>query len=45
MGTIQEIGQACVFLAAEGSFLTGIDLPFSGGAELGYGQKFDADNK
>ena len=45
MGTIHEIGQACVFLAAEGSFITGIDLPFSGGAELDYGQKFNADKE
>jgi hypothetical protein len=39
MGTIQEIGKCCVYVAAEGSFMTGIDLPVSGGAELGYGQK------
>ena len=39
MGTIAEIGKCCVYIAAEGSFVTGIDIPFSGGAELGYGQK------
>lgn len=42
MGTIQEIGQVCLYLAAEGTFITGIDLPFSGGAELDYGQKSDS---
>ncbi len=37
---IDEIGQACLFLASESaSFITGIDLIVSGGAELGYGIK------
>ncbi|CAB4017682.1 17-beta-hydroxysteroid dehydrogenase 14-like [Paramuricea clavata] len=39
MGTIEEMGKCCVYVAAEGTFMTGIDLPVSGGAELGYGQK------
>ena len=38
-GTVEEVGELCLFLAAEGTFLTGIDVPLSGGAELGYGQK------
>ncbi|XP_067655897.1 17-beta-hydroxysteroid dehydrogenase 14-like [Haliotis asinina] len=38
-GTIEECGQACLFLAAEGTFCTGIDLNLSGGAELNYGFK------
>lgn len=40
LATIEEIGKACLFLASnEASFITGIALPVSGGAELGYGQK------
>lgn len=39
MGTIEEMGQVCLFLAAEGTFCTGIDLLASGGAELSYGIK------
>ena len=39
MGTIEESGELCLFLAAEGTFLTGIDIPLSGGAELNYGFK------
>ena len=38
-GTIEEAGQLCLFLAAEGTFCTGIDIPLSGGAELNYGKK------
>lgn len=39
-GTIDEVGQACLFLASEAaSFITGIELILSGGAELGYGIK------
>ncbi|XP_041367239.1 17-beta-hydroxysteroid dehydrogenase 14-like [Gigantopelta aegis] len=38
-GTIEECGEACLFLAAEGTFCTGIDLNLSGGAELNYGLK------
>ena len=45
MGTIHEIGQTCVFLAAEGSYITGIDLPVSGGAELDFAQKFIPDKE
>jgi len=40
LATIEEIGQACLFLASDqASFITGVALPVSGGAELGYGQK------
>lgn len=39
MGTLEEIGQTCLFLAAEATFCTGIDIPFSGGSELNYGMK------
>ena len=39
MGTIEEAGQLCLFLAAEATFTTGVDHILSGGAELGYGRK------
>ena len=39
MGTIEESGQLCLFLAAEASFTTGVDHILSGGAELAYGRK------
>eukprot|EP01121_Diplochlamys_sp_Union-15-3_P004594 TRINITY_DN1477_c0_g2_i1.p1 TRINITY_DN1477_c0_g2~~TRINITY_DN1477_c0_g2_i1.p1 ORF type:complete len:152 (-),score=30.20 TRINITY_DN1477_c0_g2_i1:58-513(-) len=39
MGTIEECGLLCLFLAAEATFTTGVDHLISGGAELGYGQK------
>jgi NAD(P)-dependent dehydrogenase (short-subunit alcohol dehydrogenase family) len=39
MGTIQEAGRLCVFLAAEATFTTGVDHILSGGAELAYGRK------
>ena len=39
MGTLEESGQACLCLAAEATFTTGIDLLLSGGAELTYGKK------
>lgn len=40
-GTIEETGQLCLFLASDAaSFLTGIELIISGGAELGYGVKY-----
>jgi len=38
--TIDEIGQVCLFLASDAaSFVTGIELNATGGAELGYGIK------
>ncbi|XP_077979043.1 L-fucose dehydrogenase-like [Glandiceps talaboti] len=39
MGTLEESGQMCLFLAAEATFCTGNDLLLSGGAELNYGCK------
>lgn len=39
MGTIEEVGKLCLFLAAEATFTTGVDHIISGGAELGYGYK------
>ena len=43
-GTIEEAGQTCLFLASDAaSFITGVDLTLSGGAELGYGPKVPYD--
>jgi len=40
---IEEIGQVCLFLASPAAaFITGVDLPVTGGAELGYGIKVPA---
>lgn len=40
LGTIDEAGMACLFLASGmSSFITGVDIPVSGGAELAYGKK------
>jgi NAD(P)-dependent dehydrogenase (short-subunit alcohol dehydrogenase family) len=39
MGTIEEAGKLCLFLAAEATFTTGVDHVLSGGAELAYGRK------
>jgi len=39
MGTIEEVGRLCLFIAAEASFTTGVDHIISGGAEIGYGRK------
>jgi NAD(P)-dependent dehydrogenase (short-subunit alcohol dehydrogenase family) len=39
MGTIEEAGRLCLFLATEATFTTGVDHILSGGAELGYGRK------
>uniref|UniRef100_A0A4W4DYB3 Hydroxysteroid (17-beta) dehydrogenase 14 n=1 Tax=Electrophorus electricus TaxID=8005 RepID=A0A4W4DYB3_ELEEL len=39
MGTEEESGLAALFLAADATFCTGIDLFLSGGAELNYGFK------
>ncbi len=39
-GTLEEAGQTCLFLASDGaSFVTGMLLNLSGGAELAYGVK------
>ncbi len=39
MGTIEEAGRLCLFLAADATFTTGVDHLISGGAELAYGRK------
>jgi len=39
MGTPEECGLMCLYLAAEATFVTGCDLLCSGGAELSYGKK------
>ena len=39
MGTLEESGKSCLYLAADATFTTGIDLFLSGGAELNYGKK------
>lgn len=39
MGTIEEAGRLCLFIAAEATFTTGVDHIISGGAELDYGRK------
>jgi NAD(P)-dependent dehydrogenase (short-subunit alcohol dehydrogenase family) len=36
MGTIEETGRLCLFIAAEATFTTGVDHIQSGGAELAY---------
>jgi NAD(P)-dependent dehydrogenase (short-subunit alcohol dehydrogenase family) len=39
MGTPEEAGRLCLFLAAEATFTTGVDHLLTGGAELAYGRK------
>ena len=39
MGTAEEVGRLCLFIAAEATFTTGVDHVISGGAEIGYGRK------
>lgn len=39
MGTIEEAGRLCLFIAAEATFTTGVDHLLTAGAELGYGRK------
>ena len=45
MGTMEEAGQLCLFLASEATFCTGIEIPLSGGAELNYGLKSEVMSK
>src|SRR5229473_80317 len=45
MGTIDEVGKLCLFIAAEATFTTGVDHFISGGAELGYGEKGRSSNE
>lgn len=39
MGTPEEVGKLCLFIASEATFTTGVDHIISGGAELAYGRK------
>jgi hypothetical protein len=39
LGTADEVGRLCLYLAAAATFTTGVDYIASGGAELGYGPK------
>ena len=39
MGSAEEVGRLCVYIAADATFTTGVDHVISGGAELGYGRK------
>lgn len=39
LGTAEEAGRLCLFIAADATFTTGVDHIISGGAELGYGRK------
>lgn len=39
MGTIEEAGKMCLYIAAEATFSTGTDFFLTGGAELAYGKK------
>jgi len=39
MGTIEESGKLCLFIAADATFTTGVDHFITGGAELAYGSK------
>ncbi len=39
LGTADEVGRLCVYLAAEATYTTGVDHVISGGAEIGYGIK------
>ena len=39
MGTPEEAGQLCLFIAAQATFTTGVDHLLTGGAELSYGRK------
>jgi NAD(P)-dependent dehydrogenase (short-subunit alcohol dehydrogenase family) len=41
LGTEEEVGRLCLYLAAGATFTTGVDHIISGGAELGYGRKFE----
>lgn len=45
MGSIEEVGRLCLFIAAEATFTTGVDHIISGGAEIGYGIKAKATGK
>ncbi|XP_054850061.1 17-beta-hydroxysteroid dehydrogenase 14-like [Eublepharis macularius] len=44
-GTPEEVALATLFLAANGTFCTGLNLVLSGGAELGFAKKSQVDAK
>jgi len=44
MGTIEESGKLCLYIAADATFTTGHDFVLSGGAELNYGRKTRKDH-
>nr|XP_056718978.1 17-beta-hydroxysteroid dehydrogenase 14-like [Euleptes europaea] len=43
MGTPEEVALAVLFLAADGTFCTGLDLHIFGGADVGFGVKNEVD--
>jgi NAD(P)-dependent dehydrogenase (short-subunit alcohol dehydrogenase family) len=43
MGTPEEAGRLCLFIASEATFTTGVDHILSAGAELAYGRKTQKD--
>ncbi|KAL8176807.1 UNVERIFIED_CONTAM: hypothetical protein K2H54_038865 [Gekko kuhli] len=45
LGTEEEVALAALFLAADGTFCTGLDLLISGGAEVGFGKKNQVDSE
>lgn len=44
MGTPEEAGKLCLFIAAEATFCTGQDFLLTGGAEIDYGKKSRKEN-
>ena len=42
-GDPREIGKACLFLATDATYSTGLNLLISGGCELDFGLKFNVD--
>ena len=41
LGTPDEIAMACLFLAADATYSTGVNLVTAGGCDIGYGLKTD----
>ena len=39
IGDSREVGEACLFLATGATYVTGMDLPVSGGMEVGFGRR------
>lgn len=42
MGSPSNIGTACLYLAADATYCTGIDINISGGVDLSVGNKVEA---